>query len=149
MWFKVPWIVIIFRLFQDTVWSDMCKVDRDAYPGDCFDNGFHFPVYWVVPLTISGGGSHLPSSGNSWKAEPAMAVHPQASLIQSECPITSLRKSCWTNSMWKMNATLHTAWDSSQTSFFPFSARLVFGYTSFSEIFIGQITVLNEQMGET
>lgn len=115
----------------------MLKVDRDAYPGDCFDNEFHFPVYWVVPLTISGGGSHLPSSGNSWKAEPAMAyiaVHPQASLIQSECPITSLRKSCWTNSMWKMNAMLHTARDSSQTfsfSFFFFFFFFIFCQTNF------------------
>lgn len=81
-----------------------------------------------------------------------MAAHPQASLIQSECPITSLKKKRGANSMWKRTQRCvqhETLLKLLFFFFFPFSARLIFGYTSLSEIFIGQITVLNEQMGET
>lgn len=50
----------------------------------------------------------------------------------------------------KKSVVLHTASDPfSNFFFFSFSARLIFGYTSLPEIFIGQIAVLNEQMGET
>lgn len=79
----------------------MFKVDRDVHPGDSFDSGLHFPSYWVVPVAISRGSFPPSDSGNSWKAETAMAAHPQASLIQSECPITSLKKKRGANSMWK------------------------------------------------
>lgn len=56
-------------------------MDMDMHPGDSFDSGFCFLLHWVLPLAISGGSFHPPDSGNSWKVESAMVLHPQASLI--------------------------------------------------------------------